>query len=43
MIAGEIKPDGPSSLATNMIVTEILDAARQSAATGKTVKLAAGK
>jgi predicted dehydrogenase len=43
VIAGEIKPDGPSSLATNMIVTEILDAARQSAATGKTVTLAVGK
>ena len=33
------KPDGLSSLETNMIVTEILDAARQSAATGKTVNL----
>lgn len=33
------KPDGLSSLETNVIVTEILDAARQSAATGKTVKL----
>ena len=30
---------GLSSLETNMIVTEILDAARQSAATGKTVRL----
>jgi predicted dehydrogenase len=34
-----LKPDGLSSLETNMIVTEILDAARQSAATGKTVNL----
>ncbi|HMI51485.1 MAG TPA: Gfo/Idh/MocA family oxidoreductase [Candidatus Saccharimonadales bacterium] len=33
------KPDGLSSLETNIIVTEILDAARQSAATGKTVNL----
>jgi glucose-fructose oxidoreductase len=33
------KPDDLSSLATNVIVTEILDAARQSAATGKTVQL----
>jgi predicted dehydrogenase len=33
------KPDVPSSLETNVIVTEILDAARQSAATGKTVHL----
>jgi predicted dehydrogenase len=31
---------GLSSLETNMIVTEILDAARQSAATGKTIHLA---
>jgi predicted dehydrogenase len=31
--------DGLSSLETNVIVSEILDAARQSAATGKTVKL----
>ncbi|HXM98057.1 MAG TPA: Gfo/Idh/MocA family oxidoreductase [Candidatus Dormibacteraeota bacterium] len=34
-----LKPDGLSSLETNVIVTEILDAARQSAATGKTVTL----
>jgi hypothetical protein len=34
-----VKPDGLSSLETNVIVTEILDGARQSAATGKTVKL----
>ncbi|MGB9464368.1 MAG: Gfo/Idh/MocA family oxidoreductase [Candidatus Acidiferrum sp.] len=32
-------PRGLSSLETNMIVTEILDAARQSAATGKTIHL----
>ncbi|MGB8659899.1 MAG: hypothetical protein WCD34_05725, partial [Candidatus Acidiferrum sp.] len=32
-------PRGLSSLETNMIVTEILDAARQSAATGKTIRL----
>jgi predicted dehydrogenase len=35
-----MKPEGQSSLETNVIVTEILDAARQSAATGKTVSLA---
>jgi len=35
-----IPPRGLSSLETNMIVTEILDAARQSAATGKTIHLA---
>jgi len=34
-----LKPDGLSSLDTNFIVTEVLDAARQSAATGKTVNL----
>lgn len=34
-----LKPDSFSSLETNLIVTEILDAARQSAATGKTVNL----
>ncbi|MGC2466466.1 MAG: Gfo/Idh/MocA family oxidoreductase [Candidatus Acidiferrum sp.] len=33
-------PRGLSSLETNIIVTEILDAARQSAATGKTIQLA---
>ncbi len=33
------KPDGLTSLATNVIVAEILDAARTSAATGKTVVL----
>ncbi|HVU26017.1 MAG TPA: Gfo/Idh/MocA family oxidoreductase [Opitutus sp.] len=37
----EIEPDGLSSLATNLIVTEILDAARESARTGKRVELAA--
>jgi predicted dehydrogenase len=34
-----VKPDGLSSLETNVIVTEILDAARESGATGKTVHL----
>lgn len=34
-----LKPDGLSSLETNVIVTEVLDAARQSAATGKTMNL----
>jgi glucose-fructose oxidoreductase len=33
------KPDGLSSLETNVIVTEILDAARESAKTGKTVPI----
>jgi predicted dehydrogenase len=33
------KPDSPSSLETNVIVTEILDAARRSAASGTTVRM----
>ncbi len=33
------KPDGPGALETNVIVMEILDAARESAATGKTIPL----
>jgi predicted dehydrogenase len=40
IVRGEIKPAGLSSLEVNMIVTEILDAARASAATGKRVHLA---
>ncbi|MBV8830764.1 MAG: Gfo/Idh/MocA family oxidoreductase [Acidobacteriaceae bacterium] len=40
VIRGEIQDDGlPSSLDTNLIVSEILDAARQSAQSGKTVRL----
>jgi predicted dehydrogenase len=34
-----MKPEGLSSLETNVIVTEILDTARQSAATGRTIFL----
>lgn len=41
VVRGRIKPSGLSSLENNMIVTEILDAARESARTGKTVKLPA--
>ncbi len=40
VVLGGLKPEGQSSLETNVVVTEILDAARQSAATGKTVSLA---
>jgi predicted dehydrogenase len=40
VILDGMPPRGLSSLETNMIVTEILDAARQSAATGKTIHLA---
>ncbi|HSU56643.1 MAG TPA: Gfo/Idh/MocA family oxidoreductase [Candidatus Dormibacteraeota bacterium] len=39
VVRGETKPNGLSSLAVNMVVTEILDAARESANTGKLVKL----
>jgi len=35
----EIKPAGLSSLAVNLVVTEILDAARKSARTGKRIEL----
>jgi predicted dehydrogenase len=40
VVRGELKPAGLSSLAVNMTVTEILDAARESARTGKRVELA---
>ena len=40
VLFGELKPAGLSSLETNVTVTEILDAARKSAATGKTMSLA---
>ncbi len=40
VVRGEVKPDGLSSLETNLIVTEILDAARTSARTGRRVDLA---
>ena len=39
IVRGEIKPSGLSSLEVNMIVTEILDAARDSARTGKRIDL----
>jgi predicted dehydrogenase len=39
VILNGAKPDGLTSLETNLIATEILDAARTSAATGKTVAL----
>jgi predicted dehydrogenase len=34
-----LKEEGPSSLDTNVIVTQILDAARRSAASGTTIRL----
>jgi predicted dehydrogenase len=39
VVRGEIQPSGLSSLEVNLIVTEILDAARQSAQTGKRIDL----
>ncbi len=39
VVRGERTPLGLSSLANNLVVTEILDAARKSAATGATVRL----
>jgi glucose-fructose oxidoreductase len=39
VILENLKPEGPSSLETNLVVTEILDSARKSAATGKTIHL----
>ena len=40
VLHGEIKPDGdPSSLETNLVVVQILDAARRSVSTGKTINL----
>jgi len=40
VVRGEVSPSGLSSLETNMIVTEILDAARESARTGRRIDLA---
>ena len=39
VVRGEIKPSGLSSLEVNMIVNEILDAAKKSARTGKRIDL----
>jgi predicted dehydrogenase len=41
VVRGRLKPSGLSSLENNMIVTEILTAARESAQTGKRVAIAA--
>lgn len=41
VVRGETQPSGPSSLEVNMIVTEILDAARESARTGRRIDLPA--
>jgi predicted dehydrogenase len=39
VVRGEIQPSGPSSLEMNLIVTEILDAARESGKTGRRIDL----
>ena len=39
VVRNDVKPSGLSSLENNLIVTEILDAARKSAATGRRVEL----
>jgi scyllo-inositol 2-dehydrogenase (NADP+) len=43
VVLNGMKSDGPSSLDTNITVTEILDAARRSAAPGKTIRLPASR
>jgi len=40
VVRGEIRPSGLSSLEVNLVATEILDAARESARTGKRITLA---
>lgn len=39
VVRGEVKPSGMSSLENNLVATEILDAARRSAESGRTIKL----
>ena len=41
VVRGRLRPSGPTSLANNVIVSEILEAARESARTGRTVVLSA--
>jgi predicted dehydrogenase len=41
IVRGEIQPSGPSSLEVNLTVTEILDAARESARSGRRIDLPA--
>ncbi len=43
VVLGGLKPEGLSSLETNIVVTEILDAARRSAAEGRTILLGEGQ
>ena len=39
VVREELKPEGQSSLEVNVVVAEVMDAARESAKTGKTVKM----
>jgi glucose-fructose oxidoreductase len=39
VVFGGMKPEGPGSLETNLVASEILDAARESAKSGKTMRL----
>jgi len=39
VVRGRVRPSGPSSLEVNMIVSEILDAARESSRTGRRIDL----
>jgi hypothetical protein len=39
VVRGELQPSGLSSLSVNLVVTEILDAARESASTGRRIEL----
>jgi predicted dehydrogenase len=39
VVRGDVRPSGLSSLENNLVVTEILDAARESAASGRLVRL----
>jgi scyllo-inositol 2-dehydrogenase (NADP+) len=43
VVRGSIRPSGLSSLGVNMIVTEVLDAARESARTGRRIDLGADR
>jgi predicted dehydrogenase len=43
VVVDGMNPDGLSSLETNITVTEILDAARRSAASGQTIRLPASR
>jgi predicted dehydrogenase len=43
VVVNGMKPEGLSSLETNLTVTEILDAARRSATSGKTIRLPASR